>query len=233
MRARFIKQVGVRGKLRVYWDMVVCKEVQPCGDHPGGHPTFTYENACPNSYGRPGIPGMHNAYAEIGDRLGSTDFGGFGVESDYAEEKWPISCKDCGAPVPARSEPKAVGERGIYLTRQVSVSRLYDSPSGQPEPGDVYWMDYHYPGECPFWDNCNGDHLWAILPNGHTWDIDGRANNCTQKEEKTHRCWVRTGTPEAGNVHVDKNGHTCEAGAGSIAVPGWHGFLHGFHWNGC
>lgn len=47
-----------------------------------------------------------------------------------------------------------------------------------------------------------------------------------------HKCWVRHGTPPQEVVHVDKNGVTCGAGAGSIAIqpsgqnPGWHGFLH-------
>lgn len=233
MRARYVRQVGVRGKLRIYWDEVVCKEMRPCEDHPGGHPTNEYLNTCPNSYGRPGSAGLHNAYAVIGDRLGSTDFNGFGTVEMYPPEGWPVECADCRAPVPEPSEPRAAGERGIYLVKQVSVMRLYDSPSGNTEPGDVYWMDYHHPGECPFWDNCDGVHLWAVLPNGHTWDIDGRANNCSMPEEKTHRCWIRTGSPEAGTLHVDKNGHTCAAGAGSIAVPGYHGFLHGFTWTGC
>lgn len=41
-----------------------------------------------------------------------------------------------------------------------------------------------------------------------------------------HKCWVRHGTPPGEVVHVDKNGITCGAGAGSIAIPNWHGFLH-------
>jgi hypothetical protein len=57
------------------------------------------------------------------------------------------------------------------------------------------------------------------------WHIDHMASNCTKPDDKEHRCWVRHGT--VGEViHVDKNGNTCAAGAGSIAVPGFHGFLH-------
>lgn len=226
MRARYIRQVGVRGKLRVYWDEVLCEKVSP-----EGYRTLQHLNTCPRSYGQAN-PGIHNAYAVIGDRLGSTDFSGFGTISQYPPEGWPTECADCRTPIPAGEEPRTVGEKGLQVVRQVFVTRLYDSPSGTPEPGDVYWLDYHGDRECPFWDNCDGVHLWAVLPNGHTWDIDGRANNCTMPEDRTHRCWIRTGSPEAGTVHVDKNGHTCAAGAGSIAVPGWHGFLHGFTWSG-
>lgn len=57
------------------------------------------------------------------------------------------------------------------------------------------------------------------------WHIDSRANNCTMPEDKEHRCWCRHGTV-GETVHVDKVGNTCAAGAGSIGVPGFHGFLH-------
>lgn len=233
MRARYVKQIGIRGKLRIYWDEIVCKELVKCDECDVGHPSVEYLNTCPSSYGR-GNPGVHNAYALLGDKLGETEFGCFGRTEDYPAERWPKACESCGAPVPdADPEPRTVGEKGVRLVRQVFTSRLYDTPSGAPEPGDVYKIEYHGNRECPFWDNCDGIHVWAILPNGHTWDIDGRASNCTMPAERTHRCWVKTGSPEEGTLHVDKNGHTCAAGAGSIAVPGYHGFLHGFTWTGC
>lgn len=79
---------------------------------------------------------------------------------------------------------------------------------------------------CP-WTNCDGTHAFcAVPPDGHPWQIDGRCSNCTRKDDTTHRCWVRHGDPETGTLHVDKNGDTCSAGAGSIAAPGWHGYLH-------
>lgn len=61
------------------------------------------------------------------------------------------------------------------------------------------------------------------MPGGHDWMIDGRASNCTMPEDKEHKCWVRKGV--APNFTVGKEGKTCAAGAGSIQVPGWHGFL--------
>jgi hypothetical protein len=57
------------------------------------------------------------------------------------------------------------------------------------------------------------------------WYIDGRANNCDMPDDNAHRCWCRHGTV-GEKVHVDKIGKTCGAGAGSIGVPGFHGFLH-------
>jgi hypothetical protein len=60
----------------------------------------------------------------------------------------------------------------------------------------------------------------------HHWYIDYRASNCTMKDDKEHRCWVRHGTV-GEKVTVDKNGKTCGAGAGSFYMDNqrWHGFL--------
>lgn len=75
----------------------------------------------------------------------------------------------------------------------------------------------------------DGKSIVCIIPHGERgktwWHIDSRANNCTLADDKEHRCWVRHGTV-GGEIHVDKNGNTCAAGAGSIGVPGFHGFLH-------
>jgi hypothetical protein len=105
---------------------------------------------------------------------------------------------------------------------------LYNTESGRPEPGDIFyenWLDENF-----YWDNHKGPHLMAICPNGMRWCIDSRASNCTMPEDRLHRCWVRHGDPEKGEIHVDKQGVTCEAGAGSIAIGEnenhYHGMLH-------
>lgn len=59
------------------------------------------------------------------------------------------------------------------------------------------------------------------------------ASNCTMPDDKNHKCWVRHGRPEDGTLHVDKNGHTCAAGAGSIVAGNYHGFLHNGHLTPC
>lgn len=63
------------------------------------------------------------------------------------------------------------------------------------------------------------------------WEVDGRASNCTKKDDNVHKCWCRHG--DAPNVTVDKNGNTCAAGAGSILVDGWHGFLRNGYLEEC
>ena len=149
---------------------------------------------------------------------------------DYKPSDAGTHCVRCNAPMP---------EHGI--DKCMSSSPIYDTESGSPEIGDLYYSDserhtftdendsrYKNGVFCwSHWDNCNGNHLMCVLPGHHTWDIDSRCSNCTMPKENTHRCWVRHGDPEKGDlVHVDKNGHTCKAGAGSIIVPGFHGFLH-------
>jgi hypothetical protein len=111
----------------------------------------------------------------------------------------------------------------------------YRTPEGvyidAPQVGDLFFVE-HYDGVRCTWDNCTGSHLYCICPGDHWWNIDGRASNCTLLDERTHRCWVRHGDPFKGELHVDKAGHTCAAGAGSIGFGenfrDYHGFLHGF-----
>jgi hypothetical protein len=154
--------------------------------------------------------GCHNAHTFIKDVSDKINYNHHGGEpGDYPEELWPIVCEECGAV----AQPDA--------TRQVFNKRLYDTPSGELEPGCIYWNDW-YP-ENMFWDNHLGPVLCAVLPNGWEWVIDSRASNCGSPDDRLHRCWCRHGEPP--NITVDKNGLTCSAGAGSIMGGDWHGFL--------
>jgi hypothetical protein len=76
------------------------------------------------------------------------------------------------------------------------------------------------------YEDCLGADGLAVfwLPGGHTWLIDGHSSNCPVPNETKHRCWVRHGTV-GDKLTVDKAGLTCKAGAGSISVEGWHGYL--------
>jgi hypothetical protein len=124
-------------------------------------------------------------------------------------------CPVCGGEAQLWSQ----GFSSIY--RRESGAEL--NPEGESLPaGAIYAADpeYGYP------TGPDGRTLYCVLPDGHTWGIDGSANNCTLPNDKVHRCWVRHGRPEDGTLHVDKNGNTCAAGAGSIKTSKWHGFLH-------
>lgn len=138
-----------------------------------------------------------------------------GEPTSGVRQGWHGSCEGCGEPIPWHTGDVYGSSRN---------SRVWDTPSGVPEAGCLFWTD-DYEGHClSGWSNCDGRHLHAVLPNGHAWDIDSRANNCGSPDDRTHRCWVRHGEPPA--VHVDKAGFTCSAGAGSIAAGDYHGFLH-------
>lgn len=138
---------------------------------------------------------------------------------------------DCGAPHGWRSVTEADAHRPSYTapcpacggTIEAGArmrATVWDTPDGTNQhPGDMFWLPCL---TCP-WDNCPGEHLHVILPNRRSWDIDGRASNCTMRDERTHRCWIRHGTPP--HVTVDKAGFTCQAGAGSILLGDYHGFL--------
>ena len=92
--------------------------------------------------------------------------------------------------------------------------------------GDMWYVCQMWKGkhDCwACWSNCSGKHLIVLLPNMGFIDLMGRADNCTMKDDKTHRCWIVHGEPP--NITVDKNGETCKAGAGSIVVGDWHGFI--------
>ena len=175
---------------------------------------------CPDSCGR-GKSGYHNAQIPLSDtdKVGDWDF--CGSPEDYPHDRWPTKCDHC--------EASPAGD----AKRQVFRKRLYGTDSGLPEPGDLYWADWYASrkeeGGCVYHDNCEGRHLFAVTPNGKQWDIDGRASNCTRPNDRVHRCWVRTGEPP--NVDVGKGGDTCAAGAGSIAVDGYHGFLRNGHFS--
>lgn len=64
---------------------------------------------------------------------------------------------------------------------------------------------------------------YVIKTPGGDWQVDCRASNCTMPNDNIHKCWCRHG--EAPNFTVDKNGNTCSAGAGSIQMGSYHGFL--------
>lgn len=112
----------------------------------------------------------------------------------------------------------------------VSTAPLYRGPDGsifewrKAPPGamtNATWLN-----EFPDYTGPDGIALIVKLPNGRDWMVDSRASNCTMKDDHKHKCWVRHGDPKTGHVHVDKNGLTCGAGAGSILSGDYHGFLH-------
>ena len=168
----------------------------------------------------------------------------FANHRNNAEGDWPVQCERCGLVRPCNYEDKYTKSHnnGGGCGFHIFYKEIFNTASGQPEDGDMYYDDLclrlkdkdDEPGHCHQthkpWTNCDGNHLLVVLPNGRLWDIDSRCSNCTLPDDTTHRCWIRHGNPELGEpVTVDKRGHTCSAGGGSIDAKSgrgpWHGFL--------
>lgn len=140
-----------------------------------------------------------------------------GPDEQIPTDNLPTVCKRCGAVRPEHE-----------IDRRLFRKPLREAPDGmvvlEPAPGDCYYVEHKYT-VCE-WDNCDDDHLTIVCPDGAWWDTCSRANNCTMKNDRTHRCWVIHGDPRKGERPTsDKNGHTCAAGAGSIQTARYHGFL--------
>lgn len=149
---------------------------------------------------------------------------------EYAgDPRWPKLCEFCHQPFDERAEwqvfqqvvyRRADGGPGEFTLREAPVGMMWDA----------WWMpDRYFDGNGGFgWTNIGPDGLALVvrLPNRHDWMPESRASNCTMKTDNDHHCWIRHGDARKNEVHVDKQGKTCQAGAGSIQIPGYHGFLH-------
>lgn len=135
------------------------------------------------------------------------------------DPRWPKACEQCGAAF-GEADDRLVDYNRLYCVDDGREFILSEAPIGACWDCDWY-HDYR--------TGPDGRSLVVRCPDGHDWFIDGRAKNCGSPSDDVHRCWVRHGRPEDGTLHVDKNGNTCSAGAGSIDTGKWHGFLHHGH----
>jgi hypothetical protein len=146
-----------------------------------------------------------------------------GIEFPLDDQRWPTTCNYCGNLITNVSEGYVhyfrlwtPQDRSRTPQNCPEFFHLMKSPTGAC--WDANWLHDHRVGP-------DGRSLYVMCPDHHEWFVDGIASNCTRKDDKTHRCWCRQGKPEDGTLNVDKNCDTCQAGAGSILTPNWHGFL--------
>jgi hypothetical protein len=145
----------------------------------------------------------------------------------HTDERWPLVCA-CGYKF-LEDDPWQIFQESIYRRSDNGEEHsLRKLPLGA-----LYYADWYLTEGSSHYRGPDGHCLIAMVPGSkmqpRTWQIDGRANNCTLPNDSAHRCWVRHGDPRTGDVHVDKDGLTCDAGGGSIQTEGWHGFLdHGW-----
>ncbi len=134
----------------------------------------------------------------------------------HEDARWPTHC-ECGYKF-QEDDPWQLFWEPIYTRKDTGEEMLLrDAPAG------AMW---YAPWLADIWAGPDGKCLMVRLPERHDWTVDGPAANCTMPDDagqQRHHCWVRHGTPP--QITVDKNGQTCNAGAGSIATGTWHGFL--------
>jgi hypothetical protein len=134
------------------------------------------------------------------------------------DPRWPKKCEHC------EYEFRGLDQRQLFVRRLYwrqdtgAVMTTEEAP-----PGAMWYADWMI-HEATNWNRGPDGHCLVVkCPDGHDWTVDSRASNCTQPNDNAHKCWVRHGTPPL--ITVDKNGLTCDAGAGSIQTPKWHVFL--------
>jgi len=233
--------------------VIACFLVEPTSRAARSLRRYTYSDApfptCSNNYGHDAETPIEPARVHVGDdgcfQLDDPRAGEITTFDD--DDRWPTRCARCGWTFDLTSD---------QVIDQIAWHVLYGRVDGRGEPrtlrnlepGAMYYADWY---DWPEAKGPDGRALIVILPpDGHPWHVDGRANNCDSPcatcghryyehnaaakdrafkcdryvDAKPHKCWVRHGTPP--NVHVDKNGVTCGAGAGSIQTPRYHGFLN-------
>lgn len=217
LACRFIQEIGTRATHRVYWTGECGTRGYHNGETPIGDSPVPRDWTFAAKPERVVTGELCSFTAPVG-RSGEPVAGGLepsqGSKSMSVDKPMPSKCDECGAPAPDGA------------SKQVFYRRIYDTPTGYPTPGDMYFescQDVYDEKKCYYWDNCKGKHLIVVTPDNHHWNVDSRARNCTIPEDRIHRCWIAHGEPP--NVTVDKNGLTCNAGAGSIQTASWHGFL--------
>ena len=132
----------------------------------------------------------------------------------HDDPRWPRQCA-CGYVFENKDAWQGFTDR-LYVDSAGKTYRHRELPVGA-----MYYADWL--PRTMYWDNLTADPLYVVTPGGE-WDTDSRASNCTLPNDRLHRCWCKHGTPP--DIHVDKVGLTCAAGAGSIMCGNYHGFLH-------
>lgn len=177
---------------------------------------------CPLSVG---AYSYHNAKVHIGiGRAGDV----CGDIHPHDDSRWPKQC-GCGYTFKEEDNWQLFNDRLYKRTDTGEELVLNEAPPGAV--WNAWWLAENRTAPS-FYLGDDGRCLMARTPGGD-WCIDSRASNCTMPDDNTHKCWVRHGKPEDATLHVDKNGHTCAAGAGSIVSGNYHGFLHGGHFTSC
>lgn len=134
--------------------------------------------------------------------------------NSYPQENFPTHCS-CGYEF-TKDNTWQIFTIGQYISKD----RPGELFSIRTPPAGAIWRATWYE-DIKSMCGIDGKSYIVETPAG-PWHIDGTASNC-DLPDVDHKCWCRHG--EAPNFTIDKNGVTCSAGAGSILIRGYHGFL--------
>lgn len=161
----------------------------------------------------------HNALAFIGEEPEELSTEGYiqnGLKPvPHDDPRWPTHCA-CGYAFAEDDEWQRFVDQIYRRTDTGEEMTIREAPAGA-----MWYAPWH-----DRWCNPQGKHTLCVKTPGGEWICDSQASNCTMKDDvkqEKHHCWILHGTPP--NVTADKNGTTCQAGAGSIQAGSYHGFL--------
>jgi hypothetical protein len=140
----------------------------------------------------------HLAVREVERGLGDLPDENLDIANWADRSVWPSACKYCGALVP---------ERGAAVDINVVRSRLWDTPSGDLEPGCIFhatdltpsrWNSKGFSRQ--YWERCKRagkilDPLAVVCPDGSRWYIDLRASNGATGADGLTDGWTVEGEP--------------------------------------
>jgi hypothetical protein len=169
------------------------------------------------TYGGDGCPknsgGYHNAHIEL--PAGPVSDWHLGSKTGY-KDSFPTKC-DCGHVFSNTEKHEQLFSLDQYTCKDKpgQIFSIRNAPVG------AIWRNTWYE-DIPSYCGTDGKSYTVETPDG-PWHIDGTAKNCGLPNDTKHKCWCRHG--EAPDFTVDKVGFTCNAGAGSIQMRSYHGFL--------
>lgn len=181
---------------------------QPCPAEPGQY-SYHDQMLLLGDFDFPYVPGEYEDWCDFQES----------IRPPKDSAAWPKTCK-CGLVFPDTFNWQMFTERIHQRSDNGALTTFREAPPGAM--WYAWWMKSEQSGYNWDWDNQTEAPLICKTPGGE-WNIDSRASNCTMKDDRKHRCWIRHGEPP--NITVDKNGLTCAAGAGSIQCGNYHGFL--------
>jgi hypothetical protein len=126
----------------------------------------------------PGNGSYHNAQVHMSD---SPDDNNSPLRPPKSDPRWPTKCDHCDYAFVDEDNWQVFPE-AIYRTQEGAFMTLRNAPAG------AMWFCDWMP-----WKGADGHSLVVKTPGGE-WCVDSQASNCTRKDDKVHRCWIRHGS---------------------------------------